>query len=294
MIRSLVTENLGLKVVSLVLGLVLFVTVRSDQELTTTLPVRLVLREPPGFVNTSDLPPEAIVRVSGSLGAVQSLRADEVRTVELDLTELPAGVSAVRIHEEQLALPAELKVLSISPSVLTIRLEALERRTLLVKVPVRGEPAKGYVAGKPVVEPSRVEVEGPLRELTGATVRASPVQVGGARSDVVADVLLAAPGLACRLVGGDHAEARVPLSRDDVERVVRVRVGLPGGGEPVPVQATLRGPRHALDALDVTALRATVVVDGKGRGPHRVRIEGLPEDVEVAEPAPTVPARRGG
>ncbi len=293
MIRRLLTENAGLKLLSLLLGVVVFVAVRTEAEVTTTVAIRLVLTEPRELVNTADVPPELVVRVSGTAGTVRSFPADAPRELLVDLSGLPPGVSTVRIHERELQLPPGLEVISISPAVLTVRLEPREKKLLPVKITLRGEPAPGYVVGAPELEPAKVEVEGPRRELReGAHVRTGPVDVAGVTREVVAEVGLDPPGLASRVLGRARARVRVPVVPEEAERVLRLEVAnVPGAAAPVRIEAKVRGPRAKVEALDEAALRG--VPEARARPPYPVRIEGLPEGVLLVEPAPTVGRPRG-
>lgn len=284
-------ENWGLKLFSLALGLVIFLAVRNEQRLSTTVAVRLLVSEPEGLINTGDVPPEMLVKLSGPWGTLQSFDAKTLPAVEVDLAGLPRGTSTVRIREEQLGLPPDLQVLSMSPSALTVRLETRERRVVPVKVSTRGDPAAGFQLGKPAAEPAEVEIDGPKREVREvAAVRTAPVDVAGVREEVLVPATLEAPAQHTRVVGPGRAAVRIPVGPVPGERVVRLRVPVPAGS--AVVRAVLRGPKTVLDGLDETTLRATAVSGVRGKGQVPVRIEGLPAGVTVAEPAPSVRLRR--
>jgi YbbR domain-containing protein len=283
-------ENWGLKLFSLALGIVIFLAVRNEQRLSTTVAVRLLIREPAGLVNTGEVPPEALVKISGPWGSLRSFEAEALPPLEVDLSALPRGTSTVRIREEQLGLPPDVDVVSISPSALTVRLEAREKRTVPVRPVLRGDPAPGYTLGKAEADPAEVEIDGPRREVReAAAVRTSPIDVGGTREEVLAPATLEAPGQHTRIVGPARAAVRVPVEPVPGERTVQLHVAGPAG--PVVVTAVLRGPKAVLDRLDESALRA-VPATMRGRNAIAVRIDGLPDGVVVAEPAPTVRARR--
>jgi YbbR domain-containing protein len=283
-------ENWGLKLFSLALGLVIFLAVRNEQRLSTTVAVRLLVSEPATLVNTGDLPPEVLVKLAGPWGTLQGLDTEALPPIELDLSRLPRGTSTVRIREEQLGLPPDIEVISITPSILTIRLEARERRTVPVRPVVRGEVPPGFRQGAALVEPAEVEIDGPKREVREiAAVRVAPLDVEGAREDAIATLPLEVPGRFTRIIGPARATVRVPVTEVPAERVVRLRVAGPSG--PMPVRAVLRGPKTVLDGLDENGLKA-VPAAGQNRGLVPVRIEGLPSGVSVVEPAPMVRLRR--
>ncbi|AKU91631.1 YbbR-like domain-containing protein [Vulgatibacter incomptus] len=290
MIRDIFAENLGLKLFSLVLGLVIFLAVRNEQEVTTSVAVRLMLREPDGLINTGEVPSEVTVRVAGPSGRVRALDPTALGPVVLDLSTFERGVSLVRIREEQLGVPPDLKVVAISPSAVSLKLEAKERRRLPLKVALQGSVAPGYVIDKVEVKPTEVEVEGPQRELREVrAARTIPVDLAGAVDQLVVTTGIEPPGPHCRLGGTEKPEVRITIVPERIEKTVRVPIQGLGGGA-FFAQARLRGPKLVLDALDENRLRASAGEPSKvdARLPLPVKIENLPEGVELLEPHPTV------
>ena len=284
---ALVARNLGLKLFSVVLGLVIFLAVRNEQEMTATVSVRLLLKEPATLVNTSDVPPEVMVRIAGTSGRLRSLDLDAIKPVELDLTAFEKGMSLVRIREEQLGLPPDLKVLAISPSAVSLKLETRDRKKLPVRATVQGTLAPGHLIDSVSVEPKEVVVEGPQRELRELRViHTTPIELGGSDRDVVATVALELPAPHCRVPNEARPEVTVHVVPERIERTVRVAID----GGAFQTNARLRGPKAILDALDEASLRGRPETSPKSdpRTPRPVRIEGLPEGVELLEPLPTV------
>ncbi len=289
-LRGLLSENLGLKLFSLVLGMVIFLAVRSEKEVTTTVAMRLLLQEPDGLINTFDLPPEVMVRVTGTSARIRALGPDSLAPIEIDVTSLGEGLSLLRIREDQLGLPPDLKVLAISPSAVNLRLEPRLRKTLPVQVPLLGRTATGYSVDSVRVEPSEVEVEGPRRELRNLrAIHTAPIDLGTTDEDLRATVGLEAPGPRSHAVEARKAEVQIHVVEERVERTVRVAVE--GGGEGGwHASARLRGPKLVMEALDASRLRGRTerAAEAGSRGPLPVRIENLPEGVELVEPLPTL------
>lgn len=287
-LRVLFARNLGLKLFSVVLGLVIFLAVRNEQEMTATVSVRLLLKEPEALVNTADVPPDVMVRIAGTSGRLRSLDLDAIKPVELDLTTFEKGMSLVRIREEQLGLPSDLKVLAISPSAVSLKLEARERKRVPIRATVHGTPAPGHLIDSVTVEPKEVVVEGPQRELRELRViPTAPIELDGAAEDVIATAPLDLPAPHSRLQGDLRPKVTVHVVQERIERTVRVAID---GGGVHHANARLRGPKSILDALDEASLRGRPEASPKldPRTPRPVRIEGLPEGVELLEPLPTV------
>lgn len=285
--RALLAKNLGLKLFSLVLGLVIFLAVRNEQEVTATVSVRLQLREPEQLVNTSDVPPEVMVRLAGTSGRLRSLDPDSLGPVILDLAAFEKGMSLMRIREEQLGIPADLKVLAISPSAVSLKLETRERKKLQVRPTVQGSAGAGFAIDRISVEPKEVVVEGPQRELRELrVVHTAPVDVADAVKDLSVTAALELPGPHCRVRNEVRPEVTIRIVPERIERTVKVAIE----GGAFTASARLRGPKPVIEALDETKLRGRTESSPKSdpRTPRPVRVEGLPDGVELLEPLPTV------
>lgn len=294
MSREFFTENWSLKLFSLVLGLVIFFAVRTEQEVSTTVAVRLILKEPQGLINTADVPPEVTVRLSGPPSRIRALAPSELAPMTVDLSSFDRGFATVRIREEALDLPPELDVLSVSPSTIQLHFEPKERRKVPVRVAVQGKVAEGFVMGKTTVSPTEVHVVGPRREVSGVKyVRTAAVSVDGAKSDVSASVLFELPGPHARVEEVARAEVQVAVRPEQAERSVRLPlVGAPAG-RPFFVEARLKGPKGVLEEIDEKALEAVLGPGGAFSPGAPVRIQNLPEGVELLHPLPTVPRAPG-
>jgi YbbR domain-containing protein len=281
--RGLLTENLGLKIFSLVMGVVIFLAVRNEQEVTSTLPVQLSLRERADLINTADTPGEILVRVSGSPTAISTIATDPQRSLEMDLAGLSRGVSTLRVREDQLGLPPDVKVISISPSVITVRLEPREKRKLPIAALLRGEPGRGFEVGEPRVAPPEAEVEGPRREVRETdTLRTAAIDVEGATQTVRVEVPVDPPGQHSRLTEPVKATVIVPIVPVAMDRVLQLAVDVPGEKGPVAVKATVRGPQSLVEALVESELKARALPDPeRPRGPLPVAVDNLPAGVSV-------------
>lgn len=291
MSREFFTENWSLKLFSLVLGLVIFFAVRTEQDVSTTVAVRLILKEPQGLINTADVPPEVTVRLSGPPSRMRTLNSSELAPITVDLSSFDRGFATVRIREEQLALPQELDVLSVSPSTIQLHLEPKERRKVPVRVAIQGTVAEGFVLGTTTVSPSEVHVVGPRRELSGLKfVRTAAVDVNGAKDDVAASVPFELPGPHARVEEVPRAEVTVEVRQEHAERSVRLPLAGAPPGSPSFVEAKLKGPRGILDGLDEQTLEAVLGGSDAFSPGAGVRIRNLPEGIELLEALPTPPA----
>src|ERR1700722_4182705 len=86
-LRSLVTENLNLKLLSFAFALVLYSLVHGSQDAQRSLRLNLeaLLPAAPDRVLMTTLPDKIVVTVRGPKSAVDELNADDMGSVQLDL-----------------------------------------------------------------------------------------------------------------------------------------------------------------------------------------------------------------
>lgn len=198
-IREALTQNLGFKLLSILLAVLIHVVVLRDSVRETTVEVPLaVVGVPKGQVFTGDVPDVAKIRVRGRWGGIRELLADRSARIVIDTSAYRNGERFVFEHRavEQQLPSRHVEVLGLDPASVEVRLEPLEQRVLPVDVSLTGEPAPGFrVTPRDVkVEPTRVTVSGPLSEIRGLhTLRTAPYDLSGADADVHAAVRISPP-----------------------------------------------------------------------------------------------------
>jgi hypothetical protein len=186
-LRSLFFDNVGLKLASLVLALLLYAHVLTEQQRETLLQVPVAcsgLGDSLALLGTP--PPELSVTIRGKwkdlirLGLTNpafpvSLKGIGAGPFHLDIT---AEDVSERAFPPELAKIVEITALA-DPHVLDFVIEPKSEKGVLVQARIVGEPARGWrVEGAPVVEPESVVVTGPWSAVQAAdTIRTLPVDI---------------------------------------------------------------------------------------------------------------------
>jgi hypothetical protein len=158
-----VSENLGLKLVSLVIAIGVFAFVRGSGTTQRSVDVPLLAMLPQGGdgkpVLLSSLPDKVRLTVRGASSVVSGLRAEELGPVQLDLR---AGRRPlVRLGADLLSLPAGARFVSVEPSSLALSWDVSVTRLIPVRPSVVGTlPPRARVSVLDV-EPARLRVRGP-------------------------------------------------------------------------------------------------------------------------------------
>lgn len=190
-VRDYLLRNLGLKIASLLLALLLYAHVVTDQQRESEISVPVALT---GLSDTLAIvgqpPPRVGVKVRGKWKDLIRLGLTS-RILRIDLAEAAAGrfqrsISVEDVRER--AIPAELaKSIDVTeviePRTVDLLIEARSTKTLPVAARVIGVPASGYaIEGLVRVEPDTARVEGALSVLAAMdTLYTLPVDITGER-----------------------------------------------------------------------------------------------------------------
>lgn len=297
--RGLLVENLGLKVLSLVMAVTVFWLVRGAEEAQRAVFVDVVAVTPPASSSrmlTSDLPAKVRLTLRGSRSILNALRADEIPPVQVDLSTTEA--SLYYFEPEAFELPGGVEVVQIAPPTLPLAWAERAQRTVQVSPALEGAADGGLMLqGTPLVRPTTVTLRGPEPDLaTIDRITSEPVNVSGlVAGHYERRVPLARLPGHVEVVGDPVVTVSFDISPEVAERVVpRLEVAVIGGVarevRPGRVRVTLRGAPRVLDALDAPSLVPYVDVSGvtseQGALALPVRVRGVPEGVELADVEP--------
>jgi YbbR domain-containing protein len=294
-LRGLLTENVGLKAMSLVIAVFLFSVVRGaeDAQRSVLVDVVAVLPRPSEpRILTSDLPAKVRLTLRGSRSLLNSVRPDDLGPVQLDLSETRAAV--YYFDAEQFSVPAGVEVTQVSPDNVPLTWAERAQRVLPITARLDGRPPPGLmVVGDPTVRPSTVTVRGPEPDLAALDhVATEPIALAGlTEGRIERRVALARLGTHVELASDDDVTVQIELAPEIAERPVpRLDVAVVGGTlrevRPARVRVTLRGPPTLLDVIDAPSIvpyvDASAVDPAAGTQSVLVRVRGIPEGVELA------------
>ncbi len=293
-LRALLTENVGLKAISLVVAVLLFTVVRGAEDAQRSVLVDVVAVLPPPHeprILTSDLPAKVRLTLRGSRSLLNSVRTDDLGPIQIDLSETRASV--FYFEAEQFSVPAGVEVTQVSPDALALTWAERTQRVLPVEARLDGHPATGLmVIGDPSVRPATVTLRGPESELgTIDRVLTEPIALSTlTEGRLERRVALARLGSHVELVGDEVVTVQIEIAPEIAERPVpRLDVAVIGGVlrevRPARVRVVLRGPPTRLDAIDAPSIVPYIDVStldpAAGVQSVLVRVRGIPDGVEL-------------
>ena len=155
------TESLALKVVSLLLALILWITILGFKREEMKKSVKFELLLPPGKVLVKRVPTEITFTIVGPRVLLKDVER-RLQPIRSDLRGSRENTKILTITEDQLLdkLPSGVKVPVIQPTHIAIELEEVVERKKLVKANFIGELPDGYELKSISVTPEQIPVSG--------------------------------------------------------------------------------------------------------------------------------------
>ncbi|PWT80786.1 MAG: hypothetical protein C5B57_11650 [Blastocatellia bacterium] len=281
-------RHFGLKLLSVLLAVLLWMIVAGEETVERGLRVPLELQQfPPGLELVGEPPSLVDVRVRGGSGTLSRLTPVDVVAV-LDLRGAHAGRRLFHLTPEQVRAPFGVEVVQVTPPTILLDLGNTAVKTVPIVPPIDGEPAPGFVVGKITTDPKTVEIVGPDNSVKRATQATSePVSVAGARAPVRDTVTVGLLDPSLRLKTSRSATVEVQIEPAPLERTLRnlpvhlrhLSATLTAQSVPATADVTVRASHIALSHIGADEISAYVDLAGLGAGQYmlQVRADGTRE-----------------
>jgi YbbR-like protein len=272
--RRMFTRDIALKLISLgvAFGLWAFVNA-SERDTEIALQVPLELRNiPAALMITSPRVDFVDLRVSGPRTLLS--RIDRKRlSIPLDLAGVRPGPAVFRINADSLSLPRGVKILRITPAQVTLDLERVLRRTVPVRLQLGGKLPPDLHVVDTRVSPESIQVIGPGSDVDDIkAVETAPLDLSHAEPGKLERELNIPPVSEYVSFSAQRVAAQVQIAEIDIEREMREEVVVRNATGravvyPETVRVTVRGPKHVVQALELSQLQ--VYIDATGAAPGR-------------------------
>jgi len=288
-IHGALFDNLGLKFLSMVLAVTVFLLVNDDQDREITVPVGVQYVLPDDRVLVSERVDELRVTIRGPWRRMRNFHERELSRINIDLRKASSG--EIAFTTDMVEVPSGLTVAGVSPRTMRVAFDRRVEKLVEIAPAVAGRPQHGYVVVEVKADPATAKVRGGERLLEAlSSVRTQEVSLEGHTESFVAPTTLVPPdGIA--LVGSEQVMVQVVIDESLVTRQIR-DVPVVAQGEagvearwaltPQQVDVTLTGALLAVEKAKTT-MTAVVRIAPAERAPRdaEVVIEGLPPGVGV-------------
>lgn len=280
------SENIGLKILSILLAGILFGFSRE-----TTIDVRVSeipveFRDVPlGHEIVEAESPTVSVRLRGPEGLVRGLTASQVSVVA-DLRNKEAGLRIVPLHPENVIRPDRVEVLEIVPRNIALHIERTATRVVPVRVRTEGRVAEGSEIYDIRAIPPTIEIEGPDSVIAKTSeVVTETVNLAGREGRFETQVDLETPAPSLRIRRNERIRLAIGIGQRRVTRLLRG----------IAVVWPERGERDLLQTreVDLEIFGPEAMVGSVRPEEVEVRIStgGQPGEVKSLRPTVTLPRR---
>ena len=218
-IRNFFATNLHLKLTSVFLALLLWVTINGEPKSEIRFRVPLEYRNLPKGIEVLDDTVNTIdVRLSASSSMIKRLEASDI-TAAIDLSDWSYGEKTYSISAANIRIPYGVGVTKITPSKVRLRFEPTEHKTVPIRARAIGRAADGHRVNLISCEPSSAELEGPEGHLSAVHfVSTDSIDLSGRSESFVKRVNLFVEGPLLRFSKIQQTDVEVRIVPSSAEK----------------------------------------------------------------------------
>jgi YbbR domain-containing protein len=174
-------HNIGLKVISLLLAIGLWLVVARDPIAEVEMKVPIEFHSLPDNLEIDSASfTEAQIRVRGPERVIHRLQVADVRA-EIDLASVRPGERTFDLTGRQVHVPQDVEVVQIIPGQFHLSFDNRETRVVEVRPRVTGNFASGMRVARVIADPPNITITGPRRRVEAVEAATTdPVDVSGA------------------------------------------------------------------------------------------------------------------
>jgi YbbR domain-containing protein len=301
-IHGALFDNVGLKFLSVVLAITVFLLVNTDKEQEITAKIGVGYNMPDDKVLVSDRIDELRVTIRGPRRRLQHFDETKIPRVDIDLSRGDSG--NVLITPDMIHMPSGLTITSITPRTVHVAFDKRVEKIVVVEPKTDGQPQHGFFMASAKPNPATIQVRGAESALaTLSAVSTAAMSIESRTESFVAETQVVPPD-GVDVIGSPRVSVAVQIDEMLVRSsIVGLGVAIRGDGDttkwavaPLQVNVTLTGA-----LLEVEKAKASIAAyvklagDGKAHDAD-VQLEGLPPGIgatispERVKLAPAKPA----
>lgn len=165
----LLTNNLGTKIVSIVIAIVLWIVVLGSRTVEVTKEIPLEIATSPDLVVANEVPEKIAFRLGGPKAFLRAILDRPEDPIRVSLVGAKAGLVTYRFFADNIRLPIGVRVLQVNPTSISVKLEPQKAKDVPIRLELKGQPPEGYQLVKADISPKTVKIRGPESRVDAIT-----------------------------------------------------------------------------------------------------------------------------
>jgi YbbR domain-containing protein len=286
------TSNLGTKLISVVIAIVLWFVVLGSRNVEATKDIPLEVVTPADLVVSNDIPDKVSFRLSGPKAFLRSVLDRREEPVRVNLAGAKPGLVTYRFFSDNIRVPIGVKVLGINPTAILIKLETVKHKEVPVHVELQGVPPEGYKLTQVKIRPETVKIRGAETRVDSiAELKTFPIDVSEMRQDTEKEAAFDLPHYGVQvesrlptvLVGVEPISANFRIKNIDIRVTSSYKVRI----EDKNVTVLVRADAKELKSLDRARVYGKIDLSGRPKGTYTMPVQVvLPPNVSLVKVVP--------
>ena len=286
------TYNIGTKLISVLLAFILWGIVLGSRNIEVIKEIPIELITPSDVMPSSEVPEKIAFRLSGPKAFLRSILDRRDEPIKVNLMGVKPALVTYRFFADNIRVPIGVKVMSVTPTAILIKLESVKMKDVPVRVETRGVLPEGYRLAQVNVNPEIVRLKGPESKIESVSeVSTVPIDISSLKRNFEKDVNLDLSRLGVQLEGPpprvnvevQPTSANFSVKNVDIRVISSYKVKL----EEKAVTVLLRATPQDMESLDRSHIFAEVDMTGKEKGKYiePIRIS-LPKEMGLVRVIP--------
>jgi YbbR domain-containing protein len=175
-----------LKILSIVISVTLWVVVFGSRTVEITKEIPFEVQMTSDQILLEPVPEKIQFRMVGPKAFLRNITTRIEDPIRASVKDIKTGILTYRVYSDAIKLPMGVKVQSISPNVVQIKVEDLKKKMVTAKLELTGEVAPGLKVLRTEVLPPQIRIKGPKNRIAGLNqIPSLPVDFSGIRETMI-------------------------------------------------------------------------------------------------------------
>jgi len=217
-VSNLFLDKILLKISSVFLALLLWISINGEPQSETRFKVRLQYLNLPSQIELVDSPTNSVdVQLSASSSILRRLGSSEI-SAAINLATARVGKGVYSITPSNIEVPFGVRVTNVTPSAVQLNLQSTVSKKIKVHPRIIGMVTDGYQLESVALDPDQVVMEGPGASVTAVTqVFTDNIDLTGRSTSFAMRVPLVVDGGVVRFPNGRWVDVKVVIRLLDTQ-----------------------------------------------------------------------------